>query len=294
MHLSSKLPFSKNTLAVYIMVGIYVLIQSVNIQTVALNKYVYGLIVLALYISEFFAFRFKIKLTRIRCLFNLTEGDPLKKVKLPEAKPTILFFYAYFSRAIFRFIVFMMFWFTYFEDNNNKMGNVGMVFNSVIILFEITAILIIVSPFFGSTSRKSKYEEEEAESRVKWQIKNFPLIQKSTTWKNELLSNIVIIFFSIFWSGYFWQGIINGTFTPYLQDAVNRGESIFWHSIFIIPAATLLCLFFVIPSQLAYFLDESVTAKSRKHKNHFWLALTLASLSYLLPTLKVMVIAAIK
>lgn len=252
-----------------------------------LPLWVLVLLSLILYFSEFWAFLFKLKFARVKYLYELSGGIATKKVG-ETSDPGCMMFYAFLMRMIFRIVLGMVVIMGLRGTLEKDMNGVQIGFMIAIVMFELFNMLYSMydSHIFSSSTDDEREEEKEAYwvKEIEWRKKMFPKVNKTKENNKELLANLILILMAIAVTKLFWDGINSG-FVDFIIRTEKFNESVSFAVIFVLISCFVLCLFFLMPVRLAFWIEEKINANSPKEKLNYKLSLLFAGVAICSPTI---------
>ena len=97
---------------------------------------------LGLYISEFWAFLFKLKMARLKNLHELSQGNP--SIRVGEiGDPGCMMFYAFLMRFVFRFSIFLFAYIILFGEPEGDLSGWAITIMIILVLFELFNMMTI-------------------------------------------------------------------------------------------------------------------------------------------------------
>lgn len=262
-----------------------------NFSSAGSGKFFLGLGWLIFYFAEPWAFNFKIRLSRIRILSGLTEGNPEKIYKHKNMGGLIWF--AFLIRLVFRFLILIIaFTILGVLPGPKEMPTWMLLIYIFAMLFELSAIFwpIYTLRLDSGINKEEDKEGEKAEEKMEkeWRRENFPLLSRADTFPKELVADILLSLYAIVATKSFWN-MINDTFTSYIISSARDGSGAFETAISTAIPIFILAFIFLIPVRLAYWVGESIRINTGVEKRHYYLSLCVATFFIILPTIQTFV-----
>ncbi|HEY4800734.1 MAG TPA: hypothetical protein VII99_16760 [Bacteroidia bacterium] len=223
---------------------------------------------IVIYISEFFAFNFKTKAIRLRALSEKIriEKETGKPMDIPS--PGCVVGYGVITRMLFR-IGFIMVaanslgWDASANDNPVYM-NVLLVIAVLLEVF-IIGYTMATSNIFGSSATSGWKKEPEKQEENNWYTKNLPRLNMTEFRQKEFLSDVVLHLYAFMLFTAFWNPI-NAATMDFVQKAFSAGDGALLTLILLVFIQGVMALIALPPIRLAYWIEESVQALTRKDR----------------------------
>lgn len=251
--------------------------------------YVLAIFALLLYAAEYWAFLFKLKVARLDVLNRLSHGNPALRVGM-GTEPGCMLFYAFLMRFVFRIVLGMLAVIGFSgRELNEDLNTFQIILMVIIVLFEVFNMMYSlfethIFKLSGEDVETAKELETYWENEKKWRTKNFPLLKLPETRKKEWISSLVLVAMAFAMTHLIWDGF-NDEFREYIIRTENSGESVTFAVIFTPLACFLLCLFFLMPIRLAFWIVEKMNADEKPEIRKYRWSLIFAGVSICLPTL---------
>ncbi len=255
----------------------------------SLPFFIVGIFCLFLYVGEYWAFLFKLKVARVRELIKLTKGNPNTRQAM-GGEPGCMMFYAFLMRFVFRIVVGMIPVISFGGGGvNDELNTVQIVFMILIVLFELFNMLYSmyethIFRLTGEDPDTAKDIDSYWESEKKWRTKNYPLINKEDTRKKELYAAIILLLMAFATTHFLW-GSMNNEFVDFIIRTEKNKESVSFAVISVILSCATLCLFFLMPIRLAFWVEEKMKADEKPEIRRYRLSLLFAGISICSPSL---------
>lgn len=242
---------------------------------------------LGLYCTEYWSFLYKIKSARVKQLFELTKGDPTKRIGELE-EPGCMMFYAFLIRFVFRFamVIFVILYFSGIEDDQ-EIPNWGVVLMIVVVLFELFNLMYSMFElhvFRLKTDDDDEIDEEEYWLKErKWRTKMFNNYKNLPSPLKLILADFVLFLTSTVATMLFWQGF-NQSFIEFIQRSSMENESSIFVILVVLVSSAILCLFFLMPIKLAFWIEQKMHVDSSSEKRRYRLSILFAGISITAPS----------
>lgn len=250
--------------------------------------YLLAIFAFPLYVGEFWAFLYKLKIARTRELVKITRGNPNTREAM-GGEPGCMMVYAFLMRFVFRIFLGLVFLMIFGGSIDKELNNVQIVFMILIVLFELFNFMYSmyethIFKLSGEYAETDKELENYWESEKKWRNKNYPLLEKSGTRKKEIVANIILLFMAFLTTHFLW-GAMNHELKDFIIRTEKSHESILFAVCTVICSCFALCLFFLMPVRLAFWVEERMKADKKPELMHYRLSLLFAGLSICSPSL---------
>lgn len=244
---------------------------------------------LFLYVGEYWAFLYKLKVARLRELVKITKGNPNTREAM-GTEPGCMMFYAFLMRFVFRIVIGMIPVIGFGGGEiNDDLNTVQIVFMVLIVLFEVFTMLYSMyethifktSGEYADTDREI---ESYWESEKKWRSENYPILNKVDTHKKELYASIILLLMAFVTTHFLW-GSMNQEFVDFIIRTEKNKESVSFAVITVILSCVMLCFFFLMPIRLAFWVEEKMKADEKPEIRRYRLSLLFAGVSICSPSL---------
>lgn len=250
--------------------------------------YVYGIASIFLYVGEYWAFIYKIKFARLRFLYQLSNGNP--KTKIGEGSdPGCMIFYAFLMRFVFRIALGMVAILGFGGDINKDMNTFQIIMMISITLFEVFNMMYSmfethVFKLNGEYADTEKEVQQYWEKEANWRSKNFPLLENKETVKKEFWAGIILLVMAFVTTHLFWDAM-NQEFIDFIVRTKKDKESVGFAVSMVLISCFVLCLFFLMPVRLAFWLEQKMNADEKPEILRYRLSLVFAGISICSPCL---------
>jgi hypothetical protein len=245
------------------------------------------LILISLYIGEFWAFLYKLKTARLKYLFELSGGDPDKQVG-PRLDPGCMMFYAFLMRFVFRVAVVMVAYIFVVGEPEGELSGWAIGFMITVVLFELFNMLysLYETRIFSTQTDDSDEEDlkEEWKNDLDWRKRLFPLLAKQNESVKLMFAHFILFFSGAAVSALFWDGM-NKEFIGFIKRSAIEHESPWFVIIFTVLACAVLCLFFLMPVKLAFWIERLMQADAPQEKRNYRWSVVFAGMTVTAPTL---------
>lgn len=280
-----------NSIQFNIVLGFFSLISfflSNLISSVTIPFYLIAICSFFLYVAEFWAFLFKLKIARIRELVHTTKGNPNLELDL-GSEPGCMMVYAFLLRFVFRIVLGMIPVLALGEGIDKDMNNIQIVFMIIIVLFELFNMMYSMydTHIFKLTGEYDVTEEEIKETWDKekaWRTKNYPLLANEQAQKKEMLATIILLLMAFVTTHFLW-GSMNNEFIDFIIRTKTNHESVLFATLSVTISCFVLCLFFLMPVRLAFWIEEKMKADEAIELKRYRLSLIFAGFSICSPSL---------
>lgn len=243
---------------------------------------------LFLYTGEYWAFLFKLRIALARHLYGLSGGNPNKKTGEP-LEPGCMVFYAYLMRMVFRIVLGIIMILGFGGSRiTEEMNSVQIGFLIAIVLFEVFVFCytLFESHIFELPGEKDSEKDREKawENEVRWRTKVFRELPLKNTPVKEFVASLLLFFMAVAATQLFWKEI-NGEFIDFILRTEKNRESASFAVITVLLSCFVLCLFFLMPVRLAFWIEEKIKASTLKKKRKYRLSLLFAGLSICSPSI---------
>lgn len=247
-----------------------------------------GLFLTLVYIGDYWAFLYKLKTARGKFLYDLSGGDPYKKIGETK-EPGCMIFYAFLIRMVFRIVIAMFALFAFGGSLSGDLANWQIGFFVAVVLFELFNMMY--SMFETHIFNLSRDEDSESENtdkywekEGKWRVKVFGMFSDRRHKMKEVLSAIILIITAYICTAIFWDGS-NSEFVDFIVRSKKFGESPSFVIIAVLVSSFILCLFFLLPLRLAFWIEQKMHADTRREKINYRLSVLFAGTMIVAPTL---------
>lgn len=242
---------------------------------------------LCLYIGEFWAFLFKLKLVRIKNLFELSNGDPKKKVG-EIGDPGCMMFYAFLMRFVFRFSIFLFAFMILFGEPEGELSGWAITVMIIIVLFELFNMMYSIYETHIFRLKTDDDDEKDLneywEKELKWRAKNFPLIQNANNQIKLKFADFILFLSGCAVTALFWDGC-NREFVSFIKRSALEGESPVFVILLVVIACSILCLFFLMPVKLAFWIERLINSQTPQEIKRYRWSIFFAGISVSAPSL---------
>ena len=143
--------------------------------------WVLGLFFTFLYIADFWAFLFKIRIARIRQIVDVTKGEIKTRNFVPE-DPGCMIMYAFIMRLVIRFSFMLLALFSFSGDLSGDLPNWAIVFVILVTLFEVFNLMysMFETRIFKMNKENDSEKEDDKywEEEFKWREKSLKILMK--------------------------------------------------------------------------------------------------------------------
>jgi hypothetical protein len=155
-----------------------------------------GIFFFLLYVAEFWAFLFKVRIARIRQIIEMTNGQiHSKKGSLDE--PGCMVSYAFIVRLVIRYTFMMLSLSAFHGDLSGDLPTWAIVIIIIATLFEVFNLMYSMFETRIFKLIKDDSDEKEVqeywEEEIKWRDKHFLLLKNEKTPLKETISVIVLL-----------------------------------------------------------------------------------------------------
>lgn len=251
--------------------------------------YVLAIFALLLYVAEYWAFLFKLKVARLDMLHALSKGKPDLRVGI-GTEPGWMLFYAFLIRFVFRIVLVMVAVISFRGgDPNQDMNTFQIIVLVLVVLFEVFNMMYSlfethIFKLSGEDAETEKELERYWETEKKWRTKNFPILKLPETRKKEWAASIVLLAMAFVMTHLIWDGF-NDEFRDFIIRTEQYGESVAFAVCAVLIACFLLCLFFLMPIRLAFWVVERMHADEKPEIRKYRWSLAFAGISICSPAL---------
>lgn len=253
---------------------------TLNVEFNVILSIALGLLGMALYILEGWAFLFKLNRIAARHFFDLTGGKVHSKVEHND--PGCLIWYAFLVRMVMRIGLVLMS-LVAIGNNPNDLPFWAGIIMGVVVLFEMFFMLYSMYESKIFNSGKEGVEVSLSESEIKWRQKNFPLLKSSQAKKKEFYANIILLITAWVINISLWN-TINSDFIRFIQESKISGESSLLIACLMLSFSFIFCLFLLIPVRLAHWVEESISAQDSISKRKLRWSIIFAGAATTSPT----------
>lgn len=250
-------------------------------------KWCVAVFFILLYASEFWAFLYKIRIARVKQLYDLSKGNPSKRIGEIE-EPGCMLFYAFLMRFVFRFAMIMLA-ITFFNggDSDKEIPNWGIVFMIIVVLFELFNMMYSLYEthiFRLKTDDDGEMDEEEYWVKEKdWRTKMFKKLNAEKESSKLFFADLIILLSSSVITMLFWQGS-NQSFIEFIKRSATQNESTLFVVLTVLISSAILCLFFLMPVKLAFWLEQKMHIDTVEEKRKYRLSILFAGISITAPS----------
>lgn len=174
------------------------------------------------------------------------------------------------------------------------MNGVQIGFMIAVVLFELFNLMysLFETHTFKSTSDDAteKEIEQEWEAEKNWRKKYFTKLNDSQFMKKELYANIILIAMAVVTTQIFW-GNMNAEFVDFIKRTDKMGESVSFAILTVLISCFVLCLIFLMPVRLAFWIEEKMHADSKAQTSTYRWSLFFAGISICSPSLIQLVVS---
>lgn len=246
-----------------------------------------SIFLILLYVSDYFAFKFKVWYSRVTSLIDQTQGKP--ELRVGEiSEPGCMLYYAFLIRFVFRVAMLMSAVIFISGDFNENPPVWAMILISIVVLFELYHMLTVI---YDSHIFRIKYDEEDKEEmndfwskEIAWRKKAFEEVKNPKIKSKLTLAHLVLIASGSLATTFFWDGV-NDEFVSYIVRAKIANESAMFVIPLILISCAVLCFFYLLPVRLAFWLDSLMHADTEREKRNYRLSILFAAVSITAPTL---------
>lgn len=246
---------------------------------------VFGLI--ALYIGEFWAFLYKLRSARVKNLYELSNGNP--SLKVGELKdPGCMMFYAFLIRFVFRFAILLFAYIFLFGEPEGELNWWTLVFLIILVLFELFSMLYsIYETHIFRLKTDDDNEEDDNNFWLKekeWRTKVFKEYRPEMGDIRLKFAEMILFLSGCALTALFWDGC-NQEFVDYIKRSAAQGESAIFIISLVLIACTVLCLFFLMPVKLAFWIEKKMNADTPQEQRRYKWSIVFAGISVSAPSL---------
>lgn len=237
------------------------------------------------YVGEMWAFNYKIHISRARILRGLTKNTP-GMLSVDTRTPGCMIFYAFLIRFCLRFAMLMIIGaamgLTLQDEDPSIWVILLMIFGC---LFEIVVFLFSLfwSRVYKTEAKNEREQESENDEEVAWRKKYFPWLDDPKHPMKEMAADIILFIFAVLLTKGFWD-TSNADFIDFIRRSSTDGTSAAYVCVSIIIANIVLCLFFLIPVRLAYWVEESMLVFTGRDRWRYALSMIFAGLMVTAPS----------
>lgn len=263
------------------------LFSSLNLH-IYIPPFVLIILCLGLYVGEYWAFIYKLKIARVRELVKITNGNPNTRVAM-GTEPGCMLVYAFLMRFVFRIVIGMICLLIFGGSLSEELNTVQMIFMVLIVLFELFNMMYSmyethIFKLTGEDRETEKELESYWESEKKWRTKNYPLLEKPETSKKEFLASFILLVMALFMTHTFWD-MSNNEFRGFIIRTAANHESVTFATLAVVISCFVLCLFFLMPIRLAFWIEERMKADEKPELKRYRWSLFFAGISICSPSL---------
>ncbi len=251
--------------------------------------FVLGIFCLFLYVGEYWAFLYKLKVARIKELLKLTKGNPNSREAM-GTEPGCMMFYAFLMRFVFRIVVGMIPVISFGGGGiNEDLNTIQVICMILIVLFDVFTLMYSmyethIFKLSGEDPDTEKEIESYWESEKKWRTANYSLLKKENTRKKEIFASIILLIMASVTTHFLWGGM-NDEFVDFIIRTEKNGESISFAVLSVIISCFVLCLFFLMPIRLAFWVEEKMKADEKPEIMRYRLSILFAGVSICSPSI---------
>ncbi|MES2837599.1 MAG: hypothetical protein V4667_08750 [Bacteroidota bacterium] len=266
----------------------FMLFRNVNFVSLSSNAFV-AILLLLIYIADFWAFLFKLKIAKIRVLHKLTSGNPHVKIAMGR-EPGGLVFYAFLMRLVFRFALVLVIITAFGGDfEKEEVSTFQIILMICVTLFELFNMLYSIFEthiykLLGEDAETKKDIDDYWESEKKWRSKNYPLAHNKNSVFKENIASAILLITAILVTNLVWTSF-NNQFIEFIISSANNNDSAIATSLIVIISLSLLCLFFLMPIRLAFWIEEKMKIEKKTDKIRYRFSLFFAGISICTPSL---------
>jgi len=280
-----------NSIQFNIILGIFSLVSfflSKLMTSIAIPLYLVAFCSFLLYLAEFWAFLYKLKIARIRELILTTKGNPNLEID-GGSEPGCMMVYAFLMRFVFRIVLGMIPVLVLGEGIDKDMNNVQIICMIIIVLFELFNMMYSMyeTHIFKLTGEDPDSEEDIRnfwKKEKKWRTNNFPLLKQVGTKNKEMIATIILLLMAFITTHFLW-GSMNNEFKDFIIRTKTNHESVLFAVLSVTISCFLLCLFFLMPVRLAFWIEEKMKADQAIELKRYRLSLIFAGVSICSPSL---------
>lgn len=242
---------------------------------------VIGIFAFVMYVCEAWALYYKVRLTRVRIVYERTGGSVTKDI--PPLPPIGCFVsYGFLIRMCFRVLMLVIALGSLgLMDpvGDEDPSTVGIIIMIIGVLFELFVMCVA---WFETRIDKDEEEEDTVKVERAWRKTNFKMLDDPRLFMKELFSDIILFVAAMMFTHLFWTMSNND-----MMDSIDRsfayGESAL--SVFLVMffCNFVLSMFMIVPMRLAYWIGESISVIDSKQKWKLRLSLLFAGISITLP-----------
>lgn len=252
---------------------------STNIEFNALISVILGLLGLALYVLEGWAFHLKINRIAARYYFDLSGGNVDKFVQIQE--PGCMIWYAFMVRMLLRIGLALFSVVGLSLSSPNDLPLWGGIMLGALILFELFFMLYIMFESRIFRSEKSNLVEDGEKN---WRTKYFTKLSLKKEVMKESYSDVILLISAWAINITFWNAI-NSDFIDFINRSYADGESALLIILLVVISSLTLCLFMLIPVRLAHWVEESINARDLQSRRKLRWSIVFAGLGTISPSL---------
>jgi len=253
----------------------------------AVPLWVLGLFFTFLYIADCWAFLLKIRIARIRQIVDVTKGEIKTRNFVPE-DPGCMIMYAFIMRLVIRFSFMLLALFSFSGDLSGDLPNWAIVFVILVTLFEVFNLMysMFETRIFKMNKENDSEKEDDKywEEEFKWREKSLKILNDPRTPLKEAFAVIVLLLTGFVTTIAFWDQA-NGDFVSFIVQSSREGESPYFVVPMILISSFVLCLFFLIPVRLAFWVEEYLKADEKHEKRKYRWSILFAGVMITGPTL---------
>ncbi len=231
------------------------------------------------YVGELWAFNYKVRISRARILRRMTHNTP-GLLNVSHDSTGCLIFYGFLMRFVFRIGMILVISGACGMDVQGDEEDVS-VLTTIVMITGVVFELIVFgyslyeTRVYSSKPKSEQEEEEENESEIKWRTKHFPWLDDPKYPLKELGADMILFVFAILLTKAFWDPS-NAGFVDFIRRSATDGTSGLVVFGGMIIANLTLCLFFLVPVRLAYWVEESMMVFSGRDRWKYTLSLIFA------------------
>lgn len=277
-----------NPLQFNIYLGVLTLI-GYAIPPATLYQYIPGpllaIFLIALFVGDYWAFVFRTKIIRTASLYELSGGVPSKRVgELSE--PGCMMYYAFILRLVFRFSVALFSVMLFTGSPDGEAPTWAIILFILVVLFELFNLMYTL---FELHIFRIRYEDDDSEDEYwekekAWRTKMFKKLNDPNLDLKMFFAGFILVISATAATAMFWDGA-NHEFVGFIQRSAKDGTSPLFVILLVLIACFVLCLFFLIPVRLAFWLEQLMNVKTKQDKLKYRLSILFAGFSITAPSL---------
>lgn len=239
-----------------------------------------------IYVTEFFAITFKLKMIRIRSeMKRKNYKDATGQDIIPT--PSKLLFFGLMFRIVLRSVIIMVAMTSLgFPCTEKEMSTPGLLVLLSGIFLEIMGFGYIyqTSGLYSDFATNEETWLIQEKEREDWNTKHFPLSLTTSYIKKELLSDVILHIYALILFTSIWY-FVNEKSIGLIQDAILQGMTINSALLGLLPMLISMSIIWQMPLRVAYWIEDSMMAFRKQEVAALWIFFVLVSICNFVPTI---------